>query len=252
MAVYSYLKKVSEEKGAVYLILIDPDKLDKKRLPQFLDLCHSSDVDGLLIGGSLLFDKDVAGFIADLKRNSNLPTIIFPGDINQVAPNADALLYLALVSGRNPEHLIGKHVLAAPLIKQSGIEPISTGYMLIESGTRTTAEYMSGSNPIPANKPEIAVATALACQYFGMKYVYLEAGSGAQRHVPAEMIRAVANTCDIGIIAGGGIRTPETAGKLARAGADIIVTGNYFEDEENWPVMNQFATAVHHKKSVWV
>ena len=185
-------------------------------------------------------------------RNFSLPLIIFPGSINQISSVADAILFLSVISGRNPEHLIGKHVTASSLLKRAKIEPISTGYILVESGVTTTAIYMSGSLPVPRNKPEIAAATALAGEYLGMKFIYLEAGSGAQDSVPDEMVKAVSKECSVPIIVGGGIRTPQVARKKVENGASIIVTGNFFEDENNWHLIKDFASAVHFKLPVEV
>ncbi|MDY0080901.1 MAG: geranylgeranylglyceryl/heptaprenylglyceryl phosphate synthase [Ignavibacteriaceae bacterium] len=245
MSVYKKLLSIIEKKKACSLILIDPDKLKGEDIKNFLQKCEENGVDGILVGGSLMMSGDFDDFILAVRQATSLPVIIFPGGVSQVNPNADAILFLSIISGRNPEHLIGKHVLAAPLIKKSGIEPISTGYMLIESGGRTTAEYISGSAPIPRNKPEIAVATALAAEYLGMKLVYLEAGSGAQFHVPFEMVKAVTSYCSIPVIVGGGIRDAATAAKMVKAGAKIIVVGNHFEDKDNWKGLKEFTDAVH-------
>ncbi len=231
MKVYSSLIKTIEEKGAAHLVLIDPDKTNGERLFEFVKVCEQAGIDGFLIGGSLMIGDHLDESIKVIKAISELPVIIFPGSISQINPAADALLYISLVSGRNAEQIIGKHVMAAPMIKKTGIEPISTGYMLIESGGVTTAEYMSGSKPIPRNKPEIAAATALAAEYLGMKFVYLEGGSGAQMSVPAEMVKAVSSVCSVPVIVGGGIRTAADAAEKVKAGAKVVVTGNFFEDE---------------------
>lgn len=252
MKTYNKINQIISEKGAAYVILIDPDELPNEKLPRFLSECQKNEVDALLVGGSLMFRTDFDAYLKEIKSNVSIPVIIFPGGVEQVSPYADALLYISIISGRNAEHLIGKHVIAAPKIKQCGIEPISTGYMLIESGKKTTAEYMSGSSPIPRNKPEIAVATALAAEYMGMKFIYLEAGSGAEHHVPFEMVSAVAQNCSVPVIVGGGIREPQTASKFVAAGAKIIVTGNHFEDEKNWDKIRTFADAVHIKKSILI
>ncbi len=252
MKIYNHLINTIKEKGAAYLILLDPDKLPENKLAGFLKHCEKSGVDGFLVGGSLMVNGDFNSFIEKVKVNTNLPSIIFPGSITQISPLADAILFLSVVSGRNPEHLIGKHVLAAPSIKKSGIEAISTAYILIESGSTTTAIYMSGSLPIPRNKPEIAAATALASEYLGMKLIYLEAGSGADNSVPNEMVKAVSDQCTIPIVVGGGIRNPGTAREKVNHGASIIVTGNYFEDENNWNMIRDFASAVHIKQSILV
>ncbi len=252
MKIYNQLLNTIKEKGAAYLILLDPDKLSENKLTGFLKHCEKSGVDGFLIGGSLMVNGELESFIKKVKTNTTLPSIIFPGSITQVSAFADAILFLSVVSGRNPEQLIGKHVLAAPLIKKSGIEPIPTAYILVESGSTTTAVYMSGSLPVPRNKPEIAAATALASEYLGMKLIYLEAGSGADNTVPNEMIKAVSNQCTIPVIVGGGIRNPQTAREKVKSGASIIVTGNFFEDENNWTLIKDFASAVHIKQSILI
>lgn len=252
MNIYNRLLNIIEEKGAGYLILIDPDDTDDLKLKRFVNHCINSGVDGFLVGGSLLFKGDIENCIRIIKQNSSLPVIIFPGDVNQVYSIADAILFLSVISGRNPEHLIGKQVLAAPLIKKTGIEPLSTGYILVESGFITTAQYMDGSLPIPANKPEIAASTALAGEYLGMKLIYLEAGSGAQNPVPDEMVKAVSDVCTVPVIVGGGIKTPHIAHNKVKNGAKIIVTGNFFENESNWELIKDFAQAVHIKSPVTV
>jgi len=252
MKIYNYLLENITAKGAAYLILLDPDKITEYRLPAFVKHCERSGVDAFLIGSSLMLNGNFDSFIKQVKKNTKLPAIIFPGDINQISSEADAILFLSVVSGRNAEHLIGKHVLAAPLIKKAAIEPISTGYILIESGVTTTAVYMSGSLPLPRNKPEIAAATALAAEYLGMKFVYLEAGSGADNSVPEEMIKAVSSICKVPVIVGGGIKSPAAARKKVDCGAKIIVTGNFFEDENNWNMIKDFADAVHYRKPVMV
>ncbi|MCW9065939.1 MAG: geranylgeranylglyceryl/heptaprenylglyceryl phosphate synthase [Ignavibacteriaceae bacterium] len=252
MKTYNYLLNTVRTKGAAYLILLDPDKLLKSKIAPFIRHCEKSGVDGFLIGGSLMMSGDLDSFIENVKVETSLPLIIFPGSINQISPIADAILFLSVISGRNSEHLIGKHVTASPLIKRAKIEPISTGYILIESGVTTTAVYMSGSLPVPRNKPEIAAATALAGEYLGMKFIYLEAGSGAQDSVPDEMVKAVSEECSIPVIVGGGIRTPQSARRKIDNGASIIVTGNFFEDENNWDMIKDFASAIHHKLPVEV
>lgn len=252
MKIYNHLLNTIKQKGAAYFVLLDPDKLPEEKVQVFLTHCEKSGVDGFLVGGSLMVNGDFESFISKIKLLTKLPLIIFPGSITQISSNADAILFLSVVSGRNPEHLIGKHVLAAPSIKKSGIEPISTAYILVDSGSTTTAVYMSGSLPIPRNKPEIAAATALASEYLGMKLIYLEAGSGAEQPVPDEMVKAVCEQCTVPVIVGGGIRDSATARKKVECGASIIVTGNFFEDENNWDMIKEFANAVHIKNSILV
>jgi len=252
MKTYNYLLNTINTKGAAYLVLLDPDKINVDRLPEFVKYCERAGVDGFLIGGSLMLNNNFELFIKKVKQSTKVPAIIFPGSVQQVSGAADAILYLSVVSGRNPENLIGKHVIAAPLIKEVGIEPIATGYILIESGVTTTAQYMSGSLPIPRNKPEIAAATALAAEYLGMKFIYLEAGSGAENTVPDEMVKKVASFCSVPVIVGGGIKTPNAARQKIENGAKIIVTGNFFENENNWDMIKDFADAVHINKPMFV
>ncbi|MEJ2613620.1 MAG: geranylgeranylglyceryl/heptaprenylglyceryl phosphate synthase [Ignavibacteriaceae bacterium] len=252
MKIYNQLLNIISNKGAAYLILLDPDKISIDKLSSFIPQCEKSGVDGFLIGGSLLLEGNFDEFIERIKILTSLPVIIFPGSVNQICQKADAILFLSVISGRNAEHLIGKHVIAAPIIKRTQIEPISTGYILVESGSLTTAQYMNGSQPIPRNKPEIAAATALAAEYLGMKLIYLEAGSGAEISVPNEMIKKVSEYCSVPLVVGGGIRDPKDAREKVENGAKIIVTGNYFEDENNWEIIKFFADAVHYKISVEV
>ncbi|NOX17547.1 MAG: geranylgeranylglyceryl/heptaprenylglyceryl phosphate synthase [Chlorobi bacterium] len=247
MEIYRWLKKVISEKGAAFLIVLDPDNLSEETSEKFIPLCKESDVDGFLIGGSLMTRGDIGKSIETVKRYSDLPVIIFPGSVNQISEKADAILFLSLISGRNSEHLIGSHVIAAPAIKRMGIEPISTGYMLIESGKATTAQYISGSAPIPRNKPEIAAATALAGEYLGMKLIYLEGGSGADWAVPNKMISKVKESVSIPVMVGGGIRDAKTAAEKVNAGASVVIVGNHLEDENNWALIKELAEAIHNK-----
>jgi putative glycerol-1-phosphate prenyltransferase len=252
MKVFSSIINTIEKKGACYLILIDPDKISESELGDFAAHCENSGVDGFLIGGSLMINGDLSHSIEIIKNSSKLPTIIFPGSVSQVSPNADALLFISLISGRNADQLIGHHVMAAPLIKKYDIEPISTGYILIESGRATTVEYISASKPIPRHKPEIAAATALAAQYIGMKMIYLEAGSGADLAVPDETVKMVSSVCSIPVIVGGGLRDSAAVNNKVKNGAKVIVTGNYFEDINNWDKVKEFADTVHFKTGIFV
>ncbi len=252
MKVQEKIYKSISEKGAAYLVLLDPDEISGEKLINFVHHCEKSGVDGFLVGGSLIMSDTLDDVLETISSVSSLPTILFPGSVSQISSKADAILFISLISGRNAEHLIGTHVIAAPLVKKSGIEPISTGYMLVESGKKTTAEYMSGSSPIPRNKPDIATATALAAEYLGMNFVYLEGGSGADKSVPNEMVKMVSSALSIPIIVGGGIRDSKTAREKVENGASVVITGNFFEDDDNWHLVKEFADAIHVKETVVV
>ena len=224
---YEQLKDRSRKRIA---LLIDPDGYDSKSLDKLIGLINQYPPDLLLVGGSLLFNPiDIT--ITALKLGTSLPVFIFPGNVFQLSDRADGILFLSLISGRNPEFLIGHHVLAAPHLSRSGIEVIPTGYMLIENGQSTSVEYMSHTTPIPDNKPDIAVATAMAGEMLGLKSLYVEAGSGAAHPVSPEMISAIRKRISLPLIVGGGIRTPEIATELYDAGADMIVVGNVLEKD---------------------
>jgi phosphoglycerol geranylgeranyltransferase len=227
-----------------YWVLLDPDDFSLDEVAHIARESQACGADALLVGGSLLYSNHFDQFVAVLKKTVSIPVIIFPGDSTQISSHADALLYLSLVSGRNPTNLIGEHVKAAPIIRNCGIEPISTAYMLVESGAVSSVEFMSNTRPLPRNKPQLAAAHALAAQYMGMSLVYLEAGSGAQLSVPEEMIRVVKAYVNIPVIVGGGIRDAQTARKIIEAGADIIVTGNVLKKEDGLQRMREIATAI--------
>jgi phosphoglycerol geranylgeranyltransferase len=245
MNTFERLLNVRKARGAGYFILLDPDKSKQEHLPSFVREATDAGVDGFLIGGSLMSTDNFEQHLRTIKQNTSVPVIIFPGSIMQVSSVADAILFLILISGRNPEHLIGNQVIAAPIIRRSGLEAISTGYMLIEAGNTTSAEFMSNTKPIPRDKPDIALAHALAAEIIGMKFVYLDAGSGANTSVPEEMIRAIAGKCSLPMIVGGGIKTPEEARKKVEAGAAFIVTGTVTEHNNQRSFIREFAEAVH-------
>jgi len=228
--VLEYLLEVRAQRGAGFLVLLDPDRLAPDELARRAALAASAGADAILFGTSLMMSRNTVAF-RSLKAAVDIPVICFPGGAGQMVPEADAILLLSMISGRNPELLIGEHVKAAPLIKESGIEPISTGYMLVESGSLTSVEYMSFTRPMPRHRPDIAVAHALAAEYIGMKTVYLEAGSGAQESVPVEMVQAVAENISLPVIVGGGIRDPQSARAKVEAGAAFVVVGQLMEGE---------------------
>ncbi|KMQ52061.1 (S)-3-O-geranylgeranylglyceryl phosphate synthase [Chitinispirillum alkaliphilum] len=239
----SVLGKCSENKR-MYWVLLDPDDFTIEEAKEVSSEAQRNGVDAILVGGSLLHSNHFDLFIQTLKQSVNIPVVIFPGDSAQLSSHADALLYLSLISGRNPVNLIGEHVKAAPLIRQTKLEPVATAYMLVESGAVSSVEFMSNTRPLPRTKPTIAAAHALAAQYMGMKVVYLEAGSGAPMPVPSDMVKAVRSYVDIPIIVGGGIRDAATAREKLEAGADIIVTGNIIQQKNGISVMQEIASMV--------
>jgi phosphoglycerol geranylgeranyltransferase len=211
-------------------LLIDPDKTNEDYLRRILHLSKKHTIDYILLGGSHISGHFELVARA-IKRQSDIPLLIFPGSMLQLSSYADGILLLSLISGRNPEFLIGHHVVAAPKIKQSGLEIIPTGYMLIEGGQLSSVEYMSNTRPIPAKKSSIAVATAMAGEMLGLKITYLEAGSGAINPIPAEMISAIRENTSIPLVVGGGIRTAKEAETACENGADLIVIGTAFEQK---------------------
>jgi len=211
----------------------------------FIRRINGSGADGIMVGSSLILGEGAQRKMRLIQQTATLPVILFPGNVNQLTPHVDAVFYLSVISGRNPQFLIGDQVQAAPVVRELGIEPMATAYMLIESGRVTTAEFVSGSKPIPRDKDEIAIAHALAADYLGFKFIYLEAGSGAQYSVTPRMVKAVSSCTDVPVIVGGGIHTPEEAGALAKAGASFVVTGNILEDPEKSHLMEAFAKAIH-------
>jgi putative glycerol-1-phosphate prenyltransferase len=215
-----------------FAVLVDPDKYSRTQLLDLTSMARDTMVSYFFVGGSLLSEGNLDETIKILKENSDIPIIIFPGDELQINSRADAILLLSLISGRNPELLIGKHVIAAPYLKRSGLEILPTGYMLVESGNSTTALYMSNSMPIPRNKDEIAVSTALAGEMLGLKLIYMDGGSGATHPIPVRMIEKVKEQINIPLIVGGGIRSAQDASERFRAGADLVVVGNAIETDQ--------------------
>jgi phosphoglycerol geranylgeranyltransferase len=242
---YKRLLALLDEKRAGFMFLVDPDKTTIDEIPAVVQAVARGGCDVLLVGGSLLFNDQFEAYVGALKKETDLPVIIFPGSSRQVAPQADAILYLSLISSRNPHYLIGEQVLAAPIIRKLQLETIATGYMHVESGNMTTVEFLSGSRPIPRDKHEIAVAHGLAAEFLGMQMIYLEAGSGARLSPPEDMIRALAAQISIPQIVGGGIRTPDEARAKVEAGARFVVIGNVLEDHVDESEVGSFARAIH-------
>jgi putative glycerol-1-phosphate prenyltransferase len=239
----SIYRQIADSGRKLFAVLVDPDKYDISGLERLGRLATENHADLIFVGGSLLTNDHLDSCITILKGNTPIPVILFPGSILQINRKADALLLLSLISGRNPDLLIGKHVIAAPYLKESKLEILPTGYMLVESGPVTTAQYISGSLPIPRDKDDIAVCTAIAGEMLGLKLIYIDAGSGAENPVPASMIRKVKDNTGIPLIIGGGIRTPEQAFLACSYGADVVVVGNAIEKDVN--CLKDIAAAVH-------
>ena len=223
-----------------FAVLIDPDKFESDEV---LDLAKEAEVDFIMLGGSILTNGNFEKCVERIKNKTTIPLIIFPGNSLQVSKNADGILLLSLISGRNPEMLIGNHVIAAPALKSSKLEILPTGYMLIESGKQTAALYMSNTTPIPQQKDDIAMCTAMAGEMLGLKLIYMDAGSGAEQCVSASMISKVSANIEIPLIVGGGINSGAKAGAACKAGADIIVVGNAIEKDKS--LLKEIAAAIH-------
>lgn len=241
-------EKIAEKSQAKLAVLIDPDRLSGTELLKLIQLSTTSKVDFFFVGGSLLLESRFEKTIEIIKAHSSIPVVIFPGNSYQVSTQADAILFLSLVSGRNPEYLIGQQVLAAPSVRQAGIEVIPTAYLLIDGGRISTTSYMTQTIPIPNDKPDIAVATVMAGEMLGMKAVYLEAGSGAKNTVSPRLIKAVRENTSLPLIVGGGIASAASAEEISEAGADIIVVGNTLEKEPE--LMMEISLAVHGRHKV--
>lgn len=226
-----------------FAVLIDPDKVNNHNMEQLICLAVAAEVDYFLVGGSLVISNYLDECLQMIKKRCAIPTILFPGSPSQVSKYADALLYLSLISGRNPELLIGQHVISAPFVKKSGLEIMSTGYMVVDGGAPTTVSYISNASPLPADKNEIAVCTAMAGEMLGMKLIYMDAGSGAKKAISENMISKVAESISVPLIIGGGITEPEKAYRNCKAGADVIVVGNAIEKDP--ALIKEMATAIH-------
>lgn len=231
MTLYQSLLKDASAGRKKIAVLIDPDKYSIHTLSHVVQLANDARIDYFLMGGSLLMHDNQSRLIDCIRQGSTIPVILFPGNNLQLNNKADGILLLSLISGRNPDMLIGRHVISAPYLKASNLEILSTGYMLIESGRTTTVMYMSGTTPIPAHKDEIAVCTAMAGEMLGMKLIYLDAGSGALNPVPLSMITRVKHSIGIPLIIGGGITSAELAHAAFDAGADLVVVGNGVEQD---------------------
>ena len=246
MNIYKKITQSKKNGKKLFAILIDPDKQDTKDLLKIIEKCNSTKVDMFFVGGSLLTNDYLKNCITTIKNNSKIPVVLFPGNAMQVDEQADAILFLSLISGRNAEMLIGKQVITAPILKKSSLEVIPTGYMLIDSGKQTTVSYMSNTTPIPHDKEQVAKCTALAGEMLGLKMIFMDGGSGALNPISTNMIRSVSKTIDVPLVIGGGINSGKKAIENCKAGADIIVVGNAIEKNER--LINEIATSIQEYK----
>jgi phosphoglycerol geranylgeranyltransferase len=243
MAIFEYLMKVKEDRGAGFLPLIDPEKARGAGFDAILAALKTADIDAILIGGSTLKSVNLDGIIKRIKQAIDKPIIIFPGGHYQVSKEADAIFFLSLLSGRNPQFLIEEQVKAARSIKDYGLETIPVAYLLIEPGNETSVARVSNTIPLERNNTDLIVSHVLAAQYFGMKMCYMDGGSGAKLSVPEEVIAKTKEETSLPLIIGGGIRDPKTAAKKVKAGADFIVTGSVIEKKPN--LIRTFAKLIH-------
>ena len=243
MSVLSKLNDCVEKKGAGFIVLIDPDKKNDKNIDQLVEKANQNGVDAIFVGGSIMMDGLYHKRVERIKSISEIPVILFPGGVNQINKHYDAMLFMSLLSGRNSHYLIGEQVIAAPIVKDYEIETIPTGYLLIDGGSPTSVEVVSGTNPLPSNRPDIIVSHALAAQFLGMELIYLEAGSGALNEVPEDVVKKVADEISIGLIVGGGIRTPEDANSIVNSGASFVVIGSAIEKSAG--LMKEFSSSIH-------
>lgn len=245
--IYKTLAEAKSKGEKKFVVLLDPDKMSLRNLEKTLELSVEAKVDYFFIGGSLIVNNMLDQVLENIKKTTNIPSILFPGNAFQLSYRADGLLFLSLISGRNAELLIGKHVITAPYLKIAPIEIMSTGYILVDGGKATTVSYISNTSPIPAGKNDIALCTAVAGEMLGLKLMFMDAGSGALNPVSESMIEAVSSATSVPLIVGGGIRTPEKALANVKAGADLVVVGNAIEKDPN--LIIDMAAAVHSANS---
>jgi len=231
---YQDILECVSQKKKLLAVLIDPDKMVIEMATGFIEKVNKSIVTHIFIGGSSVADNATEKLVAEIKRCTHLPVILFPGDVNQITNKADALLYLSLISGRHPDYLIGKHVESVSILRKSNLEIIPTGYILIENGKETSVQKVTDSLPMSRHNIQAISDTAKAGELLGLKLIYLEAGSGAKHPVSEEIISVVKQDLGIPLIVGGGIKSKEQLDKAYNAGADMLVIGNAFEEDETF------------------
>ena len=248
MDIYKFITLNKQKGKKLFAVLIDPDKQSTNELLQLIGKAVVAKVDLIFVGGSLLTNGNFSTCITTIKSNCSIPVVIFPGNSMQVHKNADGILFLSLISGRNPEMLIGNQVISAPLLKNSNLEILSTGYILIDSGKPTTVSYMSNTTPIPYDKNDVAMCTAMAGEMLGLKLIFMDGGSGATNPISESMIYMVSQAIDVPLIIGGGISDGEKAVANCKAGADIVVVGNSIEKNPN--LLEEIAQSIHQYNAI--
>lgn len=228
--IYDQIVNASLQERKLLAILLDPDKVVEKNLEEMFKRIRDSGVDMIFVGGSSVQEKMTDNLVLKIRKYSELPIVLFPGNFEQISDHADAILFLSLISGRNPEYLIEQQIKAVPQLQKSNLEIIPTGYILIDGGKKTSVQRVSETKPISANNIDEISQTALAGMYMGKKLIYLEAGSGAVTPVLPEVIRAVKENLNIPLIVGGGIRSKSALVKAYESGADLVVIGTAFEE----------------------
>jgi len=246
--IFNKLEEIRSIKGCVSLALIDPDKKNNDNIYKILDKVHYSDFDAILIGGSFMIDNHYNDRIKLIKENTNKPIILFPSSSSQINNNVDAILYISLLSGRNPQYLIGEHILSAPIINNLKLETIPTGYILLNTGKISSVAAISKTNPLPMDNFDIVLAHALAGQYLGMKLIYLEAGSGSEDTISKELIQYIYKNIDIPIIVGGGIKSTKDIKKIVNSGASYVVIGNALENDITKNELKEINKVIHEKE----
>ena len=242
ISLLAILNSYKQQNRKSFAVLLDPDQVGQRDFTETVSRAIAHQADFFFVGGSLITDYVQREMIAIIRQQTDAPIVIFPGNSLHIDTSADSLLLLSLISGRNPDLLIGQHVIAAPLLKRSGLDIVSTAYMLVDGGAQTTVSYISNTMPLPHDKPSVAACTAMAGELLGMKLTYLDAGSGARRPVPGALISAVRQAVDTPIVVGGGINSGEKAYEALQAGADLIVVGNGIE--QNPDLLPQIAGVV--------
>ena len=234
MNIYNHILQAKNDGNKLLAVLIDPDKFQLKNALQFIDKVNKSIITHIFIGGSEVGQNVTQQLVEVIKMLTDLPIVLFPGDVTQISKDADAILFLSLLSGRNPDYLIDKQVQAVPLLEKTQLEVISTGYILIESGKTTAVQRVTNTLPLNRTDVDAITNTAKAGELLGKKLIYLEAGSGATYEVPAEVISSVKNKIDIPLIVGGGIRSKSQIENAFIAGADLVVIGTAFEEDQQF------------------